>query len=49
MEGGDGELALLWYLFRHKNVMPWEIYEQSQGYRDLVCAFASYEIELKKQ
>jgi hypothetical protein len=26
-------------------VMPWEFYEQGVGYRDLVAAFAQYEIE----
>jgi hypothetical protein len=25
--------------------MPWEVYGQSAGYRDLVAAFAQFEIE----
>ena len=38
-------MTLLWWLFRHKNVMPWEVYERSQGYRDLVYVFAVKEHE----
>lgn len=26
--------------------MPWEVYSQTPGYRDLVLAMASYEIEV---
>ena len=48
-EGGDGELDLLWWLFHRKNVMPWEVYEQPQGYRDLAFALALRESELEKQ
>ena len=35
----------MWWLFRRKNVMPWEVYGQSRGYRDLVYAMAAYECE----
>lgn len=45
MEDSDPDLALLWWLFRHKNVMPWEVYGRPQGYRDLTYAFASLESE----
>ena len=45
-EGGDPELSLLCWLFRRKNVMPWEVYAQPKGYRDLVFAMASLESEL---
>lgn len=38
-------LSLLYWLFRYKNVMPWEFYERSQGYRDLTYAFAIQECE----
>lgn len=37
----------MYYLFHVKNVMPWEYQEQSEGYRDLAWALASYEAEKK--
>ena len=46
-EGSDPELLLLWWLFTRHNVMPWEVYERPQGYRDLAEAFALRELELK--
>jgi len=36
---------LLYYLFRAKGVMPWEVYEQPPGYLDLVHALALCEME----
>lgn len=42
------ELALLRWLFPHKNVMPWEVYERSPDYRDLVLALASDECEQRR-
>ena len=44
-EGSDPELLLLWWLFTRHNVMPWEVYERPQGYRDLAEAFALRELE----
>ncbi len=44
-EGSDPELHLLWWLFMRHNVMPWEVYERPQGYRDLVEAFSLRELE----
>lgn len=44
-EGSDPELDLLYWLFVHKNLPPWEIYSRSQGFRDLVEAFAAQEME----
>lgn len=44
-EGGCPELDLLWWLFHRKNVMPWEVYGQNQGFRDLVYVFALREQE----
>ena len=38
-------MLLLWWLYRHKNIMPWEVYGQSQGYRDLTEAFVQRELE----
>ena len=47
-EGGDPELNLLYWLFVNKNVPPWEVYERSHGYRDLLEAFAIQELEVRK-
>lgn len=51
MEGGDPELNLLWWLFLHKNVMPWDAYRYTQqpGYLDLTYALASYECEKRTE
>lgn len=35
----------MYWLFVAKGVMPWEVYEQPKGYRDLVYAFALQEGE----
>ena len=40
-------MDLLWWLFRHKNVMPWTAYEylRRPGCRDLTYALAAHECE----
>ena len=38
-------MLLLWWLYRYKNIMPWEVYDQPQGYRDLTEAFVQRELE----
>lgn len=36
---------LAYYLYRHKNVMPWEFAAQTPGARAVVEAFAILEVE----
>ena len=38
-------IHILYWLFRNKGVMPWEVYERGPGYRDLAFAFAQKERE----
>ncbi len=40
-------MSLLWWLFRHKGVMPWTAYEalRRPGCRELTWAFASRECD----
>ncbi len=44
MEGSDPELYLLYWLFRYKNVMPWDVAFRSLGFRELAEAFARLEV-----
>ncbi len=41
-------MDLLYWLFRHKNMNPCEVYRASQGELDLLAAFAEYECEQRK-
>ena len=42
-------MLLLWWLYRYKNIMPWEVYERPLGYRDLTEAYARRELEQMRQ
>lgn len=46
-EHSDRSLELLWWLFRHKNIMPWAAYEHIRrpGFRDLTWALTSHECD----
>lgn len=44
-EHSDPDLELLYYLYRDKRIPPWEVYRQAQGARDLIEAFALFEVE----
>lgn len=44
-DGGDGLLNLAWYLFHFKGWDPMLLAERPVGWRDLVTALASYELE----
>lgn len=42
---------MLWWLFLHKHVMPWDAYEHIQrpGELDLTYALASYECDKRAE
>lgn len=44
-DGSDPELGLVYYLFHTKGWKPDEFYLKPPGFRDLVAALASYEID----
>ena len=47
MEAEDPELGLAYYLYAAHGILPGDYYWRSQGERDLIWAFASYEAEQK--
>ena len=47
MEAEDPELGLAYYLYAVHGILPWDYYRRSQGEKDLIWAFASYEAEHK--
>ena len=47
MEAEDPELGLAYYLYAVHGILPGDYYRRSQGEKDLIWAFASYEAEQK--
>lgn len=41
-------MNLLYYLYRDKNIPPWEVCSRSQGYRDLIESFALFELDQRR-
>ena len=46
MEAEDPELGLAYYLYAVHGLLPGDYYRRSQGEKDLIWAFASYEHEM---
>lgn len=47
MEGGDGELNLVYYLFHHHHWTPEMYYSMGMGGRDLTLALVLHERDSK--
>lgn len=45
MEAEDPELGLAYYLYAVHGILPGDYYRRSQGEKDLIWAFASYEAQ----